>query len=58
MGIGVVCPMNVNAEDQWSWCSYVIAESGDKCKPDSWVFFRTPQDSSPMANEVCVPLLK
>ena len=52
VGVDVVPPRNVNPKDQWSRCSHVIAESGDKCKPDSWVFFRTPCDSSPMIDEV------
>ena len=32
VGINVILPRNMNAKDQWSLCSYVIAESGDKCK--------------------------
>ena len=54
MGVDVILPRNINAQDQWSRCSYVIAQSGDRCKPDSWVFFKTPCDSSPVVDEVCV----
>ena len=57
VGINILLPRDINAEDKWTHCSYVIAESGDKCKPDSWVFFRSPCDSPPMVDEVCVPLV-
>ena len=53
VGIDVIHPLDINAEDQWSWCSYVISESGDRCKQNSWVFFRTPCGSS-STDEVCI----
>jgi len=58
VGINVLLPRDINAEDKWARCSHVIAESGDKCKPDSWVFFRSSYDLSPMVDEVCIPLIK
>ena len=58
VGVDIPLPWNINPGDQWSQCSYVIAGSGDKCKVGSWVFFKTPCDSSPMIDEVCVLLVK
>ena len=48
VGVNVLLPRDINAQDKWVQCSYLIAESGDKCKPDSWVFLRGPSDSSPV----------
>ena len=58
VGIDVLLPRDINPRDKWAQCSYVIAESGDKCKPDSWVFFRTPCDSPQVVDEVCMPLVE
>ena len=58
VGINVPSPRDINPRDEWAHCSYVIAESGDKCTPESWVFFRSSNYSSLMADEVCVQLAK
>ncbi|KAH9835337.1 uncharacterized protein C8Q71DRAFT_870860, partial [Rhodofomes roseus] len=46
-----------NSGTQWQHCKYLISQSTDVCKPESWVFFKASQDraaahSSVMAGRI------
>ncbi|KAJ7778812.1 hypothetical protein DFH07DRAFT_865489 [Mycena maculata] len=36
----------------WVQCKYVVAQSGDSCKPGFWVFVRREEDSGPFAARI------
>lgn len=53
VGLDVIIPRGVDVGEHWLWCSSVVAESGDKCKPDSWVFFQPLYNPPQTVDKVC-----